>query len=94
MNAPAEITALVGIGGILVAYYLVVYNPWAQKHWQGFRTKEEYLQMHPELDQAQKIACFQCCGVDQLDLGLMRPTDYRRRIVCARCKTLLWRESI
>ena len=94
MNAWADLVAIMGISLIPLAYYCVVYNPWAQKYWQGFRTKEEYLQWHPELLQGQKVLCFQCASTEQLDLGLLRPTDYRRRIVCARCKTLLWRESI
>lgn len=94
MNVSTEVVAIVGISLIPVVYYFVVYNPWAHKHWQAFRTKEEYLRSHPEMLQAQKIACYQCASSEQLDLGLLRPTDYRRRIVCAQCKTLLWRESI
>ncbi len=90
----SEIAAIVGVGLLGVFYYFVVYNPWLQKYWHQSMTKVEYLQWHPECLNGKAITCFQCGGTEQMDLGLARPTDYRRRIVCARCKTLLWHESI
>jgi hypothetical protein len=94
MNAWSEIAAIVGIGLLCVFYYFVVYNPWLQKYWHQSMTKVEYLQRHSDCVSGEKIACFQCGATEQMDLGLARPTDFRRRIVCSRCKTLLWRESI
>jgi ribosomal protein S27AE len=87
------IAGLVGVGLIPVAWYFIGYNPWAQQHWQSLITQAQYVQKHPELALGERIACYQCGGTERLDLGLLKPTDYRRRIVCARCKSTLWRES-
>ncbi len=94
MDAYADIVAIAGIGLLCVFYYFVVYNPWLQKYWHQSMTKTEYLQWHSDCVKRNSVSCFQCGGTEQMDLGLARPTDYRRRIVCSRCKTLLWRESI
>ncbi|QLG88487.1 hypothetical protein HQ393_09625 [Chitinibacter bivalviorum] len=90
----AEIAGILGISLIPVFYYFVVYNPWAQNHWHSLRTQADYIAQYPELILGKKVACYQCGGTERLDLGLLKPTDYRRRIVCARCKSTLWRESI
>ncbi|KAF0813881.1 hypothetical protein IGB42_01560 [Andreprevotia sp. IGB-42] len=67
-------------------YWLVLYSPGAQRHWERLPTQHEYHTQHGGL-------CKQCSTATTLDVGLLGMTDFRRRILCAQCRTPLWRES-
>ncbi|WP_051304576.1 hypothetical protein [Chitinilyticum litopenaei] len=68
-------------------YWLAIYPPGAQQEWESLPERDVYRDRHGGL------VC-RCCGAQEtLDTGLLRHTDFRRRIVCAHCKTPLWREE-
>ena len=84
-----EILSLLSLfAAVAGVYYFVVYNPVAHKGWEKIRCKAEYLAAHQG-----HAACFSCGSNQRLDLGLLRFTDYRRRIICSECKSILWREE-
>lgn len=68
-------------------YMLVIYSPGAQRDWERLPAKEDYVARHGS------TCCRQCGAAQTLDVGLLRYTDFRRKILCATCKTSLWREE-
>ena len=74
-------------------WYVVGYNPGAQKHWEILPTLPEYKLRHPQCLQDGKITCYHCGSSMHLDLGLLSYTDWRRQIQCKQCKNRLWREQ-
>ncbi|SMG26828.1 hypothetical protein SAMN03159353_1005193 [Cedecea sp. NFIX57] len=62
--------------------------------WSTLPTKQEYLQAHPaEVSPTGSPQCFHCHSSETLDVGLARFTDFRRTIICSKCKNQLWREQ-
>ncbi|WP_293935134.1 hypothetical protein [Iodobacter sp.] len=80
---------LIPLAMFAALFYYFSYMPAAQKDWETIPTREGYLAKHP----ANNMACYKCGDSTQLDIGLLRFTDYRRKKICAKCKTTLWREQ-
>lgn len=62
--------------------------------WSTLPTRREYLQAHPaDIAPNGSPQCFHCHSSETLDVGLARFTDFRRTIICRKCKHQLWREQ-
>ena len=59
------------------------------KSWEELPTKSEYLQIHT----MERAICYKCGSDKLLDIGLTNVIDHRRKILCEKCKTPLYREE-
>lgn len=59
------------------------------KTWKTIPTKSEYLQKY----HLETKVCHKCGSDRFLDVGLMSLVSHRRTILCAKCKTTLFREE-
>ncbi|WP_205836447.1 hypothetical protein [Iodobacter violaceini] len=74
-------------------FYYTMYMPSAQKDWERLPTLDEYLAKNPTAKHGEKISCSKCGHTEQLDTGLIRISDFRRKLMCTKCKKTLWREE-
>ncbi|XZG71597.1 hypothetical protein ACTSKR_06990 [Chitinibacteraceae bacterium HSL-7] len=85
------IVTLLGLAALLIAmaafYYAGIYSPGAQCEWERWPDRASYQARHGHLH------CCHCQSERTLDVGLMRWTDFRRKIICRDCKATLWREQ-
>ncbi|EAU0222420.1 hypothetical protein CWG91_003646 [Salmonella enterica subsp. enterica serovar Ramatgan] len=58
-------------------------------YWKQLPTKDEYIKKH----NMSKISCYSCGHEKFSDVGLIQVWDNHRRILCAKCKTTLFREE-
>lgn len=56
-------------------------------YWKQLPTKDEYIKKH----NMSKISCYSCGHEKFSDVGLIQVWDNHRRILCAKCKTTLFR---
>jgi hypothetical protein len=62
--------------------------------WSTLPNRQEYMRAHPaEVTPNGRPQCFHCHSPETLDVGLARFTDFRRTIICSKCKRQLWREQ-
>lgn len=66
-------------------------------HWPGLQNRMhaqmseiEYRQWHLDLITNKGISCYQCGGTEKLSVTL---SPKQCGIACARCKSILWRQS-
>ncbi len=57
--------------------------------WEKLPTKEEYLKKN----NLSLFKCIYCDSTTVLDIGLSNMIDHRRKIICAKCKAILYREN-
>ncbi|AOX99759.1 hypothetical protein [Jeongeupia sp. USM3] len=87
-----EVLGFIGLLALMGgAFYLLTYNPWAQKAWERLPTEAEY---RARTGQTGALHCGHCCCGETLDVGLLRVTDYRRQHLCTKCKNTLWRSQL
>ncbi len=58
-------------------------------YWKQLPTKDEYIKKH----NMSKITNNKCGQEKNRDVGLIQVWDNHRRILCAKCKTTLFREE-
>ncbi|MBZ7748976.1 hypothetical protein FML41_13005 [Klebsiella michiganensis] len=58
-------------------------------YWKQIPTKEEYLKKY----NLKSLSCYKCGSDDLLNVGLIHPVDNRRRVICKKCKSELYREE-
>ncbi len=85
------LSVLIPIALFAAIYYYFMYMPSAQSDWERLPTLNAYLAKHPAKNNI--IACHHCSHAEQLDIGLVQISDYRRKIICTQCKNPLWREQ-
>ncbi|ARW80901.1 MULTISPECIES: hypothetical protein [Aeromonas] len=83
---------------VFAVFYWVYYtgsrkSPFTTQ-WETLPTKEQYLAAHPEAIDGDIIFCIHCGHHQQLDVGLLHQTDFRRQHICTRCKKAIYREEI
>ena len=57
--------------------------------WESIPTKEQYLSKN----NLRSVICIYCKSEKTLDIGLSNMVDHRRKIICANCKVVLYREN-
>jgi hypothetical protein len=85
------LTVLIPLVIYAIIFYFFMYMPGAQSDWERLPTLDAYLAKHPAKNDI--IACYHCKHTEQLDIGLVQISDYRRKKICSQCKNTLWKEQ-
>ncbi|QLI82447.1 hypothetical protein HZU75_13435 [Chitinibacter fontanus] len=81
------------VGGVLLFNYFFPFMPWTKQEWLALPTESEYRQRHPTACNGERTHCVKCGGEQQLDLPTFNPGVINRKVMCMRCKAVLWRVS-
>lgn len=75
---------------LAIGAYLFKFSPWTKRDWEALPTKTEYIAQYGS---AEKMTCFKCGSPNVFDFGGLNPGMTNRKVICAKCKTALWRET-
>jgi len=74
-------------------YVLLIAAPRVQRNWMALPSAEDYAAHHPDAVGHGMPHCCRCGSDSLISEGLQGPSDFRRRMRCANCQTLLYRNE-
>lgn len=93
INLFIAVSVIVVIGILYICFVPSANSPLTNL-WENLPTKDLYIKAHPsDVTADGKIRCYHCHSTEILDVGLARFADFRRTILCQKCKAQLWREE-